>query len=50
MLGLVWTKFDRMEPADQLAASGLTLMPSGMHTRVRTGLIPIDGGHRRRQP
>jgi phage shock protein PspC (stress-responsive transcriptional regulator) len=25
-------------------------VPSGMHTRVRSGLIPIDGGHRRRQP
>jgi len=22
----------------------------GTHTRVRTGLIPIDGGHHRRQP
>jgi phage shock protein PspC (stress-responsive transcriptional regulator) len=25
-------------------------MPSGMYSRVRTGLIPIDGGRRRRQP
>jgi hypothetical protein len=29
--------------------SGMTLMPVALHIRVRTGLIPIDGGYRRRQ-
>src|ERR1700683_1322772 len=29
---------------------GQTLIPSGLHVRVRTGLIPIDRGRRGRQP
>jgi len=27
----------------------MTLRPSGRHTRVQPGLIPIDGGRLRRQ-
>jgi putative ABC transport system ATP-binding protein len=32
------------------SSSGTILMPARPHTRGRTGKIPIDGGHRSRQP